>query len=578
MLPLSSTPATRVRRPYRWAFGVLGVLYVVFCLHLPLSLNMYAVHDDAWFVFRAGELLSGNWLGAHDQFTLMKGPGFSYFLVFNKFLGTPLHLSLALLYLLACAVMVATLRRLLNWQDGLTFAVFAGLLWQPALMANRVIRDNFYHSLLLLILAAALIVAFDHGRRRTAAAVWGGLAFGWFWITREEGLWIVPTMLLIFGVGLWRQRRLSRRSTKRVPYLVFAVAASLPIVATSAMNAHEYGVFTVTDFNTGGFQAALTSLDRIEVTKDLRRVPVPPEALAAAYEVSPNMVRLRPYFDAVGPSWEKPTCENYPKLCGYIAGGWFSWVLRDAGASIHVFDTAAESDAFYRQISEDINSACDDGRLACHDVFPFVPTLRPRDFQYLTPSMFKGLVKTAYLTSEAPYNYSAGPDDQFADAVLLLRSPFLAPTPDSHVSYSTPWVSFREVLMKVYQFVTPPLAAAGFIACLWALTRWRQLPSRSRLGFMIAAAFWLTLLARLGVLAIVDVTAAPGMITQYLEPAFIALYLGATVSLAAAYEVWLDYQEANAGRRRRTDSGHHNGWSFASLGKMRGVFRWRRQP
>src|SRR6185312_9386733 len=47
-----------------------------------------------------------------------------------------------------------------------------------------------------------------------------------------------------------------------------------------------------------------------------------------------------------------------------IAGGWFMWALRDATAAAGHATSGREAMAYYQRIADEVNAACDQGRLA----------------------------------------------------------------------------------------------------------------------------------------------------------------------------------------------------------------------
>ena len=72
-----------------------------------------APHDDTLFVGLALNILQGEWLGAYNQFTLMKGSGYPLFIALSNLLGLPLILSQELLYLGSCFLFTWGVRCLL---------------------------------------------------------------------------------------------------------------------------------------------------------------------------------------------------------------------------------------------------------------------------------------------------------------------------------------------------------------------------------------------------------------------------------------------------------------------------------
>jgi hypothetical protein len=67
-------------------------------------------------------------------------------------------------------------------------------------------REVLYGALTLLVVgpSIALWTYREHSRRvRLAWSLGLGCALGPLWLTREEGVWIVPSLLLVFGVTVW---------------------------------------------------------------------------------------------------------------------------------------------------------------------------------------------------------------------------------------------------------------------------------------------------------------------------------------------------------------------------------------
>src|SRR5210317_1734883 len=69
-------------------------------------------HDDYLFIKLAKNILSGQWFGPYDYYTLIKGPGFPLFLAVVHHLGLPLLFAQQLLYSLFSVLVVVALRPL----------------------------------------------------------------------------------------------------------------------------------------------------------------------------------------------------------------------------------------------------------------------------------------------------------------------------------------------------------------------------------------------------------------------------------------------------------------------------------
>ena len=95
--------------------------------------------------------------------------------------------------------------------------MFAFLLWNPmsfeAPTLGRVIRQQIYTPLELAVFAGLVALYCRREKnfpRQLPWAVLLGMAFGCFWLTREESVWLLPSLLLLAAAGLFWTFRVSR--------------------------------------------------------------------------------------------------------------------------------------------------------------------------------------------------------------------------------------------------------------------------------------------------------------------------------------------------------------------------------
>jgi len=172
----------------------------------PVVAHANASFDDRLFLALAEQVLKGNWLGPYSQFTLMKGPMYSLFIAGTVLSGLPLPIAQHLLYLFGCTVLVLALRFCFSadWQ---AFILFALLWWQPmSYVELDIVRQNTYTPLTLLLFAGLCAL---ETRRRSSMYIrlaWGalvGISGGAFYLTREEGIWVVRGAVLLIGAAAW---------------------------------------------------------------------------------------------------------------------------------------------------------------------------------------------------------------------------------------------------------------------------------------------------------------------------------------------------------------------------------------
>lgn len=364
-------------RRWRWsAWLVISIAYVALYLHLPVGLLASARLDDAWFFGRAHDLAAGRWLGPYSAVTLMKGPGYPFFLAACYGLGVSAMLAQALLNLAASSLFARAL-----WRIGacwpLAAGIFVACLWHPYLFPLRVIRDDIYAAQALLYLACLIETLVARGK--VARIVWpvgAGLSFAWLWMTREEGVWVAPASVMLCTAILWRDR------SRLIDLARAAAAAAAVFAVVMGANFAVYRTMSIVDFKGRAYRGALDALQSVRVGEPVAYVPVPGKVRDRLYTVSPAFASLRPYFEGEGRNWMAEGCRIYPGSCGDYAGGWFVWALRDAVSSVGAYDTAAHADAFYRTLAAEIHAACRDGRLTCsRGLVSYLPAITPAQWR-----------------------------------------------------------------------------------------------------------------------------------------------------------------------------------------------------
>ncbi|WP_456963884.1 hypothetical protein [Luteimonas sp. A649] len=388
----------------RRAPAVVAVLsamaFVVFVAYMPVAILADASYDDAWFWWRGETIASGDWLGAYDKSTLMKGPGYPLFLAFTHLMGLSLMTTQALLYAAACLLLGTAVQRI-SGRTWLALLVVLALQWHPAaLVWNRVLRDNIGAAQLLIALACLLhfLHACHAGRRGWGWAGLAGLVLGWMWTTREDVVWVVPGVLLLLLAAVtsaWRIPGGRRRAGVGIACVALAFGGWMALVATT--NLAKYGAFVTVETREGAYADAMSALQRVRVGEPVPYVPVPAKVREAVYAVSPAFARLRPHLEVPGSPWTRTGCRLYPHSCGDYAGGWFMWALRDAVSAIGVYRSAPEAEAYYRQVADEINAACEDRRLHCATTFVgSIPPIAASQWQDMPGHLAKALSMLAW--------------------------------------------------------------------------------------------------------------------------------------------------------------------------------------
>ena len=342
-------------------------------------------YDDLFYIRIATSVANGHWLGPFGQLTLARGPIFPIFLACAALCRIPLNLACQVVILAGSFLLARFAGRAIGRRSAST-AIFALLALNPvpwSLSLALVMREKLYvgETLLTLGVAAHCLPLVQ----RSAKAGWSsfgwafttGLVFAVLWLTREEGVWMIPALatvlLLRTGTRLWPH--LSHRKRPKSGWIACeALVWVLPVLGfctvvlpLAAINDAEYGVFRTNDFQTGPFPAAYGAMLRVEPAHWHQYGFLPRDVRLALYRESPAARELQPALEGqVGQDWIRVGCNSSPiPACDDLQGGWAMFAIRAAVDAAGHYRSAADADRFYDRLAHEINESCSLGHLRC---------------------------------------------------------------------------------------------------------------------------------------------------------------------------------------------------------------------
>jgi len=295
-----------------------------------------AASDEWVFIDLANNLIHFHWLGSYNISTLAKGPFYPIWIAFSYFIHVPLFFSQHLLYILACIILTIALRPLFK-KSWILFIIFAIILFNPISFtdgpATRIIREGIYPALTLLVVAlfAGIFLRVKGNFKNILLwSVGAGIALSCFWLTREEGIWIMPFAILISGYSLfiiWKEKGKQWKAKIMLIILPFILLYS-SIIVISTINYYDYGIFNTVEFNDPAFLSAYGALTRVKGPVWMADVPISAAQRQIIYSISPAFSELKPFLEGdLGKRWAQ---SGNPIEPNEIQGGWFMWALREA--------------------------------------------------------------------------------------------------------------------------------------------------------------------------------------------------------------------------------------------------------
>ena len=294
--------------------------------------------------------------------------------------------------------------------------LFGLLLFSPASLAIainlRVWRGFVYYSLTLFVIAFSVGLFLRVDRKIPSMICWAcglGLSMGAFMLTREEGVWIYPMLLLLLGscvIVIWR-RKMEHKWLRSTIVFCSVIIWYIPILTVSYLNYSNYGFWGYSETLDGDFNRVINTLGRVKTDAWYPYSSVTRESLDQAYAISPLLTQLQPAMDA---SWDGWLFHSDNAIAGspdwyreryfaegarQIGSGHILWLFRDVLASNGYYSSGHYPREYLRALADELQSACDGGVLECYPALniPMVGSMRaahvPIVFHYFVSDIYE---------------------------------------------------------------------------------------------------------------------------------------------------------------------------------------------
>jgi len=433
----------------------------------------------------------------------------------------------------------------------------------PSIMVLRVYREYVYLSLLVFIVAFSIGLFLRIQEKLLTVFLWAlglGLSMGAFLIAREEGIWIYPALLILFSICIflvWK-KKLNRKWLRSCLILLPILLWYIPTIIVSATNYQNYDFWGTSEQLDPDFNRVLNTLARIKTSTWSPHVHIPQEAFQKAYQVSPTLKILQKYIDNLTPGWLMISNDayglepdwykqQYPGETSEIGSGHSLWLLRDAVFNAGYYSSGKFPHALYKQIADELESACIEGRLDCNASIslPFIGNFDQRELPLFFRYFADDGLSYLKLDPIAPINLDVRSWSHFLNDDYKYFSQLTNDSLQGVVNYfdsnedyfvvgnsldiRLKMILYKEIInqfiVQIYRWVTLPLFIISIITWIfsifWAIKS-KSLSDHSE--FLIISTFIFgTFFSRFVTLVIVDATTATrGYV--YLQSSYALLY------------------------------------------------------
>ncbi|MCI5136854.1 MAG: hypothetical protein D3922_00205 [Candidatus Electrothrix sp. AR1] len=456
------------RNFYFFAFFLLAIKLWLVSSHSLMATR--SPHDDLLFVTQAHNILSGNWLGGYNQFVMIKGPVYPLFIALAYWLNIPLLSAQQLLYWLASVTTVSAFYPIVR-QKWLFYLFFLFLVFNPFSYnypwVGRVYRLGIYPSLGLLVLScfAGLHVRLHSSWKRILIWLFGaGVFLAAFWNTREESVWILPSLLFILismAFSLYQSKQKGRSILRIGVFLLPLLVLLVSQYTLKIINQKKYGINAVIELKTPEFKSAYGGLLRIKSDHWRQHYPVVKDVRKQVYAVSPAFCELKPFLEGeIGKKWQHLASSDD------IPAEFFVWAFRDAVAYAGYADNGLDALQFYKRMGTEIDQACQAGKLDCRSRLTSLMPPWHQEYNKLLLPTFLSIMKrlltfrdfsasTDGMMSFGPRNIMVTYETVTREKLLTSRRDRLAADPEYHRRLNR---NKTEILNKIgagYQNVIP---------------------------------------------------------------------------------------------------------------------------
>lgn len=537
-----------------WALAALSIIYLVLQYNHFFNILAWADTDDALQYTLSQYLAHGHWLGPYNRFTLIKGIGFPVWTAFLHVGHIPIWLGNSLLMIFASLAIVYALRRT-GLQKWALLLIFGLTLFNPMITA-RIYRDDIIPAITILVLAwiVGMFMSLTSWQRDklelprkdiTIFTLIGLISLPAWYYTREDALWLLPfvlvTIAIIIAYCVYHMRRQLRQNLKVLSLVAILLIAPFIVVQAvgvgiASLNEHYYGRYVVNDYFSKDFENAYAALSRVDTTQPkLLSIPVSYDMRQKLYKVSPAFAALQPCLDGTN---APGLCEGFKetgpnKAAHDYEGGWLPFAIRFAAERAGYYRSATIADSYYTELAQEVNTACDSGKLQCHPahMVSMMP-ISGKAIDVALTSNFK--VAFAYLLplhrgGDDVYYPVGAPETPASDTIAhYYKARYTTPM---FGALGTARHDIQEGIYKIYAVINPVLACVSLLALIGATILYFR---HSVIDWRIVVIAWLvcaTLLLRIAMLSYVQTVSFPTIYPIYYAAVYPLLFLFEGVSI-----------------------------------------------
>lgn len=364
------------------AIIILAIVKQLLVTNVPITPYPNQAYDDGMMVEMAKSIREGNWLGNYSSNILVKGPMMPLLIAIINYTGLSYINTMNIIYTISCMYFIYTLKDTFKSKKSL-LAIYTVLLFNPVSYAwwtlQRVYRNGITLAQVLLIIGSMFAIYQKRNEKTYKIlpfSIISGLSLASLWLTREDGIWILPFILVVtlitiilLAVECFKKKNLK---TKSLLYKTLAVATPIIILIVSlnitrTINYLNYGVYGYNEINDGYFGKVIKTIYSVKTDEDIQYVTATRKKINLLYEHSETLNSIKPELEASMDAWDYN--DRHPGDT-QVEDGWFWWSLKEAAEKANIYENAKKADEFYEKVYTEIHTAIKEGKIETQMTMP----------------------------------------------------------------------------------------------------------------------------------------------------------------------------------------------------------------
>lgn len=441
----------------------IAILFLIIQVQ-PINARPDAKYDDDLMINLANNIIDGKWLGKYNNITLVKGVFTPIWIAMLYILKIPFLTGQTILYILAIITFTIVIHKTIK-NKYVLFLLFIYLLFNPVMYSAelcRVYRDGIYTSLILFTVSFVIAIFLNRKEKYQKLIKYFillGISFTATYLCREETIWILPFIAIatIITIGfIILDKTCQSKIKKLMLYLIPIIIFLASIVTICSLNYKHYGVFMLNQYWSKEFKEVYGALTRIKSETEYDKVPITKDMLSKAYKISPTFAKLEKYFKLTEFRWS---------MCGdgvpfEIQGGWFHWALMNGVDSLGYYHKAEDANQFYQKVAEEINEACNQGKVEAYPHKRVSNTCRIEALKILqTVINMPKTIKYQYALEEIefkidkPFTIEGKTEEEFSEKFIKLTREKIATENYYQEKSNKIKLNMMEIICKSYKYI-----------------------------------------------------------------------------------------------------------------------------